>query len=91
MEDVIIVTGASSGIGAATARMLGASGASVVVNYKSSKDLAETVVADVFAAGGRAIAVCADMGVEADIVRMFEQTDAIFGPVTGLVNYAGIN
>ncbi len=91
MPEVVIVTGASSGIGAATARMLGADGASVVVNYKSSKDLADGVVADVEAAGGKAIAVGADMGTEADIVRMFEETDRAFGPVTGLVNNAGIN
>ena len=91
MPDVIIVTGASSGIGATTARMLGAGGADVVVNYRSSVDLAESVAADVRAAGGRAIAVAADMGSEADIVRMFEETDRAFGPVTGLVNNAAIN
>jgi NAD(P)-dependent dehydrogenase (short-subunit alcohol dehydrogenase family) len=91
MPEVIIVTGASSGIGAATARMLGATGANVVVNYRSSKDLAEGVVADVAAAGGQAVAVAADMGSEADIVRLFEETDKAFGPVTGLVNNAAIN
>jgi NAD(P)-dependent dehydrogenase (short-subunit alcohol dehydrogenase family) len=91
MPAVVIVTGASSGIGAATARLLGAEGASVVVNYHSSKDLAEGVVDDVKAAGGKAIAVQADMGKEDDIVRMFEETDKAFGPLTGLVNNAGIN
>ncbi|MDF0601139.1 SDR family oxidoreductase [Psychromarinibacter sp. C21-152] len=91
MQDVVIVTGASSGIGAATSRMLGALGACVVVNYHSSRDLAEAVAADVEAAGGRAIAVAADMGNEAEIVRMFEETDAAFGSVTGLVANAGIN
>ena len=91
MNDVVIVTGASSGIGAATARLLGATGASVVVNYRSSKELAERVVADVTAAGGRAIAVGADMGNEADILRLFEETDRAFGPITGLVNNAAIN
>lgn len=91
MTDVVIVTGASSGIGAATARLLGAAGASVVVNYRSSRDLAHGVVADVEAAGGRAVAVAADMGDEADIVRLFEETDRAFGPVTGLVNNAGVN
>ena len=55
MSQVVIVTGASSGIGAATARLLGAQGASVVVNYMSSASLAEGVVADVKAAGGNAI------------------------------------
>lgn len=91
MPEVVIVTGASSGIGAATARLLGAAGADVVVNYHTSKDLAESVAAEVTAAGGRAIAVGADMGSEADIVRLFEETDRAFGPVTGLVNNAGIN
>lgn len=91
MPEVVIVTGASSGIGAATARMLGAAGASVVVNYNSSKELANGVVADVVKLGGKAIAVKANMGVEADIVRMFEECDKAFGPLTGLVNNAGVN
>lgn len=91
MSDVVIVTGASSGIGAATARLLGAQGAAVVVNYMSSRALAESVAADVQAAGGRAIAVQANVGVDADIVRLFAETDRAFGPVTGLVNNAAIN
>src|SRR5947207_371220 len=91
MQDVVIVTGASSGIGAATARLLGAAGASVVVNYRSSGDLAEGVAGDVIAAGGRAVAIAADIGNEADFVRLFEETDRAFGPVTGLVNNAGVN
>jgi NAD(P)-dependent dehydrogenase (short-subunit alcohol dehydrogenase family) len=91
MSEVVIVTGASSGIGAATARLLGAQGASVVVNYMSSAALAEGVVAEVKAAGGNAIAVQADVGSNADIVRMFAETDKAFGPVTGLVNNAAIN
>ncbi len=91
MSDVVIVTGASSGIGAATACLLGAQGASVVVNYMSSALLAEGVVAQVKAAGGKAIAIQADIGSNADIVRLFEATDKAFGPVTGLVNNAAIN
>ena len=57
MSEVVIVTGASSGIGAATARLLGAAGASVVINYRSSKALAEEVAADVEARGGKAMAL----------------------------------
>jgi NAD(P)-dependent dehydrogenase (short-subunit alcohol dehydrogenase family) len=91
MSDVVIVTGASSGIGAATARLLGAAGASVVVNYRNSREQAEGVVADVVAVGGRAVAIQADMGNEADIVRLFEESDRAFGPLTGLVNNAGVN
>lgn len=91
MTETVIVTGASSGIGAATARQLGAQGANVVVNYMSSAALAEGVAADVVRAGGKAIAVQADIGSETDILRMFEATDRAFGPLTGLVNNAGIN
>lgn len=91
MNDVVIVTGASSGIGAATARLLGAAGASVVVNYRSSREQADEVVADIAAAGGRAVAIRADIGKEADIVHLFEETDRAFGRLTGLVNNAGIN
>lgn len=91
MQNVVIVTGASSGIGASTARLLGTAGARVVVNYKNSRELAEAVVADVEVAGGKAFAVQADMGSEADILRMFEETDRVFGPLTGLVNNAGVN
>lgn len=91
MAEIIIVTGASTGIGAATARLLGAGGADVVVNYRSSREQAEGVANDVRKAGGRAIVVGADMASEADIVRLFEETDRAFGTVTGLVNNAAIN
>ena len=91
MSEVVIVTGASSGIGAATARLLGAKGAKVVVNYRSSRALAEKVASEVRSLGGEAIAVGADMGSEPDIVRLFEETDKAFGPLSGLVNNAAIN
>jgi NAD(P)-dependent dehydrogenase (short-subunit alcohol dehydrogenase family) len=91
MSEVVIITGASSGIGAATARILGAQGASIVVNYLSSRDLAEGVVEEVKKLGGKAIAVQGDMGSEADIIRLFKETDQAFGPVTGVVNNAAIN
>lgn len=91
MSDVVIITGASTGIGAATARILAAQGAKIVVNYKSSRALAEEVVGDVQKLGGSAIAVQADMGSEADIVRLYEETDKAFGAVTGVVNNAAVN
>src|SRR5579862_8013001 len=90
MKHVAIVTGASRGIGAATARLLGEQGADVVVNCQSDRASAEAVVKDIAASGGRAIAVVADMGKEADILRLFAECDKEFGPLTALVNNAGI-
>src|SRR5688572_14723279 len=90
MQRVVIVTGGSSGIGAATCRLLGAEGAHVVVNYRANKDEADSVVADVVRAGGKAIAVQGDVGVEADIASLFQECDKVFGAPTGLVNNAGI-
>jgi NAD(P)-dependent dehydrogenase (short-subunit alcohol dehydrogenase family) len=90
MNQVVIVTGGSRGIGAATARLLGERKASVVANYRRAKAEADAVVRDVEASGGRAIAVQGDMGKEEDILRLFAETDRAFGPLTGLVNNAGI-
>lgn len=87
---VAVVTGASKGIGAAIAKALGAEGASVVVNYASSRPDAERVVEAVVAAGGKAIAVQADVAKQADIVRLFNETKATFGSIDILVNNAGI-
>ena len=89
MSEVVIVTGASRGIGAATARLLGARGADVVVNYRTEPMAAEAIVRDIRAAGGRAHAVPADVSVEADVLRLFAETDRLFGPLNGLVNNAG--
>jgi len=87
---VTLITGASRGIGAATARLAGARGHVVGVNYRANADAAAAVVADIEASGGRAIAVQADTSVEADVVRLFDAVTEAFGPVTGLVNNAGI-
>src|ERR687885_762447 len=87
---VIIVTGASRGIGAATARSLGQSGHAVCVNFRSSAARADEVVRDIEAAGGRALAVAADTASEADVLRLFETVDRELGTLTGLVNNAGI-
>lgn len=86
---VAVVTGASKGIGAEIARQLAAAGAAVVVNYASSKSGADRVVADITAAGGRAIAVQGDVSREADITRLFAETQKAFGPADILVNNAG--
>jgi NAD(P)-dependent dehydrogenase (short-subunit alcohol dehydrogenase family) len=87
---IVIVTGGSRGIGAATARLLGREKASVVVNYRSARDEADAVVKDIIASGGEAFAIQGDVGNEDDILRMFAETDRVFGPLTGLVNNAGV-
>lgn len=91
MNRVTIVTGASRGIGAAAARLCARDGHAVGVNYVGNADKAAAVVAAIADAGGRAIAVQADTGVEADVARMFETVAAELGPVTGLVNNAGVH
>lgn len=90
MDRVLVITGASRGIGAATARLAGAAGYSVCVNYRQNRRAAEGVVADIEAAGARAIAVEADISVESDVVRLFETTDRTLGRLSGLVNNAGL-
>ncbi|MEO8482831.1 MAG: SDR family oxidoreductase [Acidobacteriota bacterium] len=90
MTGTLLITGASRGIGAATARLAGQRGYAVCVNYRSRRDAADAVVADLIAAGGRAIAVQADVSDEGDVRRLFETCDRDLGPLTGLVNNAGI-
>lgn len=89
-EWIALVTGSSRGIGAATARLLAGEGYGICVNYRSNAIAAKTVVHDLRSAGARAIAVKADVGDEDDTVRMFETIDRELGPVTALVNNAGI-
>lgn len=87
---VAIVTGASKGIGAEIARCLAAEGASVAVNYSSSKEGAEKVVAEITRQGGKAIAVKADLNNQKDIETLVLETKKAFGPINILVNNAGI-
>ena len=87
---VAIVTGASKGIGAAIATHLAAAGASVVVNYSSSKEGADRVVDLIAKGGGTALAVQANVSQKADIDRLFEETKKAFGKVDILVNNAGV-
>jgi 3-oxoacyl-[acyl-carrier protein] reductase len=87
---VAVVTGASKGIGAEIARHLAAEGASVVVNYASSKEGADRVVAQITGKGGKAIAVQADIAKKADIDRLFAETNKAFDKLDILVNNAGI-
>lgn len=87
---VAVVTGASKGIGARIAKDLAAEGASVVVNYSSSKSQAEQVVNEIAKSGGKAIAVQADVASKKDIERMFAETKRAFGALDILVNNAGV-
>lgn len=87
---VAVVTGASKGIGAAIAKALGAQGASVVVNYASSKEGADAVVGVIEQAGGKAIVVQGDVSKQADVKRIFDAAIAAFGRLDILVNNSGV-
>src|SRR6476619_4996393 len=87
---VAVVTGASKGIGAEIARELAAEGAAVVVNFAASKAGADKVVADIQKQGGKAVAVQADVSKEADVLRLFAETQKSFGRADVLVNNAGV-
>lgn len=90
VKKVLIVTGGSRGIGAATARLAAQQGYAVCLSYLNNRHAADEVVAAIIATGGVAMAVKADVAVEQDVVRLFEQVDASLGRVTALVNNAGI-
>lgn len=90
MAGVLVVTGGSRGIGAATAKLGAARGYKVAVNYNRSPDRAEALVKEIEQNGGRAIAVQADVSREADVVRLFEIVDRELGRVTALFNNAGV-
>ncbi len=90
MENVLIVTGGGRGIGAAVARLAAGQGYAVCISYLNNHAAAEEVVASITGKGGRAIAVQADVAVEEQVVRLFEQADSALGRLTALVNNAGI-
>jgi NAD(P)-dependent dehydrogenase (short-subunit alcohol dehydrogenase family) len=87
---VLIITGASRGIGAATAHVAAARGFRVCVNYLRQQAAAEKVVAAIRQNGGTAIAIQSDVSKEAEVIRLFDATTAQLGPITALVNNAGI-
>ena len=86
----ILITGASRGIGAAAAKLCGARGWRVGVNYSASRAAAEQVVADVAAAGGQAVAIPGDVTSEADTAAMFDAMEKAFGPIDGVAVNAGV-
>jgi NAD(P)-dependent dehydrogenase (short-subunit alcohol dehydrogenase family) len=90
MNPVVMITGASRGIGAATALLAASRGYAVCVNYRGNREAARSVVRSIEMSGGTATAVAADVSVEADVVRLFGECDASLGPLTALVNNAGI-
>jgi NAD(P)-dependent dehydrogenase (short-subunit alcohol dehydrogenase family) len=90
MTGTLLVTGGGRGIGAAVARLGAAAGYTVCVNYRSNAAAAETVVAEIGKAGGRALAVQADVAREAEVERLFAVVDAELPPLAALVNNAGI-
>lgn len=87
---MVVVTGGGRGIGAAVCRRLAATGHPVAVNYGHDRAAAESVAGEIVAGGGRAVAIGADMAIEADIVRLFREAEAALGALGGLVNNAGV-
>jgi NAD(P)-dependent dehydrogenase (short-subunit alcohol dehydrogenase family) len=90
VNKILIVTGGGRGIGAATAKLAAERGYAVCVNYRRNQAAAERLVSEIQAAGGKALAVGADVAAESDVVRLFATVDAELGPLTALVNNAGI-
>jgi len=91
MTGVLLITGGASGIGAETARRAAKRGYKVAINYRTRDAQAMGVAADIAAQDGEAVALPGDIASETDIVRLFDETERLFGPVTHLVNSAGIS
>lgn len=89
-QPIMLITGASRGIGAATARLAAQRGWAVVVNYATRADAAAALVAEIQASGGHALAVQGDVAQEADVLRLFATVDREFGPLRALINNAGV-
>lgn len=87
---IMLITGASRGIGAATAQLAASRGYAVCINYVRNRAAAQAVADAITVAGGRAVTAAADIAIEADVIRLFEAVDRELGPLTALVNNAGI-
>lgn len=90
MSKVLLITEASRGIGAATARLAALNGWSVGVNYHQNKSAAKAVVAEIIASGSSAISLGGDVANEDDVKNIFDECEANLGPLTGLINNVGI-
>ncbi len=90
MKKIILITGGSRGIGAATAKLAAQRGYAVAISYVANKVAADAVVNEIIAAGGKALAIKANVAMETDVIKMFERVDQTFGALTALVNNAGI-
>jgi NAD(P)-dependent dehydrogenase (short-subunit alcohol dehydrogenase family) len=90
MNKVVLITGGGRGIGSATARLAAKAGYAVGINFLSDKAPAEKLAAEIKAAGGKAVTIQGDVAKLPDVIRMFDATEHAFGPVTALVNNAGI-
>lgn len=90
MKKIILITGGSQGIGASTAQLAARKGYSVCINYHHNDAIAKKVVDDIESAGGSAVAIKADVSEEVEVIRLFEYIDKNAGPLSALVNNAGI-
>ena len=91
MDRVCLITGGARGIGRATARLAGAAGYAVAVGCRAGTGTAEAVVSEIANGGGRAVAIQADVAEETDVLRMFDEAERRLGPITALVNAAGVS
>jgi NAD(P)-dependent dehydrogenase (short-subunit alcohol dehydrogenase family) len=90
MDKIIVITGGSRGIGAATALLAAQQGYKVGISYREQKDAADAVVGEIIRKGGQAVAIRADVSKEEDVVRMFHEFDQQLGTLTALVNNVGV-
>jgi NAD(P)-dependent dehydrogenase (short-subunit alcohol dehydrogenase family) len=90
-QSVLLITGGSRGIGAVVARLAAEEGYSIVINYRSEEQAAEEVVSTIVDMGGKAVSVQGDVSIEKDVQRVFKEANRLMGPVSHLVNNAGID